>query len=203
VAALTCALNQPDRFFLLKKLGRGSAGRTPELNTVQDIRMEFRAEAYVSRTAERAALSERLQAVSQRASRLNQKAAGFFALGVGEDDQLKKFLYFFLSLEIETHAAFARINHRNTVESAVVPGAGVRPALAGLLERQLSSLGNLLDRFVWCASGSWTTLTEEDVVTFRSLKEARDAIAHGRASEPPPGFARSAELLAHKVLWHA
>jgi hypothetical protein len=203
VAALTFALNQPDRFFLLKKLGRGSAGRTPELTTVQDIRMEFRAEGYVSRPTEPTELTERLQAVSQRASRLNQKAAGFFALGVGEDDQLKKFLYFFLSLEIETHAVFGRINHRNKVESAVAPSAGVRPALAGLLERQLSSLGNLLDRFVWCASCSWTNLTETDVATFRSLKEARDAIAHGRASEPPPGFARTAELLAHKILWHA
>lgn len=203
VAALTCALNQPDRFFQLKKLGRGSAGRTPELTTVQDIRMEFRAEAYVSRPAERTELSERLQAVSQRASHLNQKAAGFFALGVGEDDQLKKFLYFFLSLEIETHAVFRRINHRDTVESAVAPSVGVRPALAGLLERQVSSLGNLLDRFVWCASCIWTNLTEADVATFRSLKEARDAIAHGKASEPPPGFARSAELLAHKILWHA
>lgn len=202
VSAITCSLNQPDRFFLLKKLGRGSAGRTPELTTIQDIRMEFRAEAYVSRPAEQAELSERLQAVTQRASRLNQKAAGFFALGVGEDDQLKKFLYFFLSLEIETHAVFGHIHHRDTVEKAVAPNAGVRPALAGLLERQVSSLTNLLDRFVWCASSTWTNLAEGDVATFRSLKEARDAIAHGRASEPPPAFARSAELLAHKILWH-
>lgn len=203
LSALTCAFNQPDRYFALKKLDRGSAGRTQELATVQDIRMEFRAEGYVSRPAGRTELSESLRAVGQRASRLNQKAAGFFALGVGEDDLLKKFLYFFLCLEIETHAVFRRVNHRDRVESAVVQGLGVRPALAALLERQVSSLSNLLDRFVWCASSRWTALTDQDVTTFKELKEARDAIAHGRASEPPPGYARSAELLAHKVLWHA
>lgn len=202
LSALTCALNQPDRFFLLKKLARASVGRTPELTTVQDIRMEFHAEAYVSRSAEREELSNKLQAVAQRASRLNQKAAGFFALGVGEEDQLKKFLYFFLSLEIETHAVFGRIDHRNKVESAVEANQAVRPALAALLERQVSSLGNLLDRFVWCATCRWTGLTDNDVAMFKTLKEARDAIAHGRASEPPPGHARSAELLAHKILWH-
>lgn len=201
LSAITCAFNQPDRFFVLKKLGRGSAGRTPELATVQDIRMEFRGEGYASRRADRAEISERLLAVTQRAARLNQKAAGFFALGLGEEDQLKKFLYFFLSLEIETHAVFGKVNHRERIEQAIAQDVGVRPALAALLERQASSLGNLLDRFVWCASAKWTNLTDQDVSTFKTLKEARDAIAHGRASEPPLGFARSAELLAHKVLW--
>ena len=49
LSALTCAFNQPDRFFVLKKLGRGLAGCTPELTAIQDIRVEFRAEGYLSR----------------------------------------------------------------------------------------------------------------------------------------------------------
>ena len=201
VSALTCAFNAPDRYVHFRRLARASVGITPELTTVQDMRVEFHAEGYVSRTLDAESLSGALQAVSERASHLNQRAAGFFALGVGEGDQLKKFLYFFLSLEIETHAVFGRIKHRAFLESAVAERQSARTAAVALLERQVTGLGNLLDRFAWCAACSWPHLSDEDVETFKRLKDARDAIAHGRASEPPQGYARSAELLAHKVLW--
>jgi hypothetical protein len=201
IAALTCSLNEPDRFVALRKLGRASAGRTPDRVTVHDIRMEFRAEGYVSYAVSPATLAEKLNAVAQRAPRLNQRAAGFFALGVGEDDQLKKFLYFFLALEIETHAVFGRINHRNKLQATLVADPTVRHATTHLLHKQVESLTNLFDRFVWCATCTWTNLTDADIGLFKSLKDARDAIAHGRASEPPAGYARSAELLAHRVIW--
>lgn len=57
------------------------------------------------------------------------------------------------------------------------------------------------DRFVWCASCNWPTLDESDLVQFKAIKGARDDIAHASASEPPLGFARQVERLAHKVLW--
>jgi hypothetical protein len=201
LSALTCAFNTPDRYVHFRKLARASAGTTPELATVQDMRVDIRAEAYVSRAVDAEALSVSLRAVSERASRLNKSAAGFFALAVGEVDQLKKFLYFFLSLEIETHATFGRINHRASLESAVADSQSARTTTIALLAKQVSGLGSLLDRFAWCAACTWPNLSDEDVETFRRLKDARDAIAHGRAAEPPQGFARVAELLAQKVLW--
>lgn len=201
VSALTCALSTSDRHVLLKKLARVSAGRTPDLTTVQDFRVEVRAEGYVSRTVSRNDLAEALQSISQRASDLNERAAAFFALGVGEVDQLKKFLYFFLSLEVETHAVFGRIDHAAKVQSTFVLNQTAHLALRTVLERQVSGLTNLFNRFVWCAACRWTHLTDGDVDTFRRLKNARDAIAHGRASEPPEGYAKNAELLAHKILW--
>lgn len=201
VSALTCAFNAPDRYVHFRRLARASAGITPELTTVQDIRVEIRGEGYVSRAVDAESISRSLQDVSERASHLNKKAARFFALGVGEVDQLKKFLYFFLSLEIETHAVFGRIKHRSFLESAVFEHQSARAAAIALLERQVLGLGNLFDRFAWCAASCWTQIRDEDVETFKRLKEARDAIAHGRVSEPPQGYARSAELLAHKVLW--
>lgn len=202
VSALTCAFNTADRHVHFTRLARTSAGITPDSITVQDIRVEISAEGYASRAVTREALTEALRAVSKRASRLNKRAAAFFALGVEEADQLKKFLYFFLSLEVETHAVFGRIQHRATLESAVAESQSARIAAIALLERQVSGLGNLLDRFVWCAACKWAHLSDEDVETFKRLKGARDAIAHGRASEPPQGYAREAELLAHKVLWY-
>jgi len=202
VSALTCAFNTPDRYVFLKKLTRTSFGRTSDLTVIQDVYVEIRAEGYASRAIDRDSLAGALQAVSQRASYLNKEAAAFFALGLREVDQLKKFLYFFLSLEVQTQAVFGKIDHHNQVGSTVTHEVSPRRTLEALLERQVSGLVNLLDRFIWCTACKWTHLTDEDVEMFKKLKDARDAIAHARASEAPSGFARSAELLARKILWH-
>jgi hypothetical protein len=133
-------------------------------------------------------------------SRLNIKAARFFALGMAEDDELKKFLYFFLALEVETHAAFGRIDHVQAFRQLLDPASTPLPAALALLSRQTDQLRNLFDRFVWNAACVWSEVTEQDVEQFKNLKTARDDIAHGRLSEPPSGYPRLAQQLAHKIL---
>lgn len=203
VATLTLALNEPDRYVALRKLARASAGRTPDGTTIHDIRLDVRAELSVSRPLDETRATLILNASVERAPRLHQRAAKYFALGTAEDDQLKKFLYFFLSLEVETHAVFGRIDHAARMREQVLrDGASApRPSTADLIARDISRWDNLFDRFVWCATCAWTGLLDDDINLFKELKSARDAIAHGRESEPPVGFARKAELLAHKVLW--
>ncbi|KRB99525.1 hypothetical protein ASE11_07365 [Hydrogenophaga sp. Root209] len=201
LTAMTCALNKPDLFVALKKLERGSSGRCVDGTHLHDIRFEGKAEAYVSRPFDEDALRNALTDVTLKASQMNPKSAKFFSLGLGEVDELKRFLNFFLALEIHTHAVFARIDHRLHVTSltSAVPSASA--VTSSMLQTKMEALTNLFDRFVWCAACVWTDLTESDVSHFLELKKARDDIAHGRASEPPAGFARSAQLLAHKILW--
>ncbi len=203
VATLTLALNEPDRYVALRKLARASAGRTPDGTTIHDIRLDVRAELTVSRPLGDARALEVIDASIKRAPKLHQRAAKYFALGTAEDDQLNKFLYFFLSLEVETHAVFGRIDHAKSLRTQVLrDGTNIRrPSAADLITRDVTKWDNLFDRFVWCAICAWPSLTDEDIKLFKGLKTARDAIAHGRESEPPAGFARKAELLAHKVLW--
>jgi hypothetical protein len=203
VATLTLALNEPDRYVKLRKLSRASAGRTPDGTTIHDLRIDVHAELSVSRPIDEMRAIQILGISAERAPRLHQRAAKYFALGTAEDDQLKKFLYFFLSLEVETHAVFGRIDHPVKVRGQVLrDGASApRPSTADLITRDIRRWSNLFDRFVWCATCVWTNLVDDDISLFKDLKHARDAIAHGEESEPPAGFARKAELLAHKVLW--
>jgi hypothetical protein len=203
VATLTLALNKPERYVALRKLARASAGRTSDGTTVHDIRLDVRAELTASRSLEEPQAIDSLAATVERAPKLHQRAATYFALGTAEDDQLKKFLYFFLSLEVETHAVFGRINHAETLRSKVLRDgtSAPRPSTTALITRDVGKWDNLFDRFVWCATCVWTCLVDDDIKLFKELKSVRDSIAHGRASEPPVGFARQAELLAHKVLW--
>lgn len=203
VATLTLALNEPDRYVALRKLARASAGRAPDGTSVHDIRLDVRGELTVSRSLPESRATESLEATVERAPKLHQRAAKYFALGTAEDDQLKKFLYFFLSLEVETHAVFGRIDHAGMLRSKVLrDGAGASlPSATLLITRDIAKWDNLFDRFVWCAACAWRHLVDDDIKLFKELKSARDAVAHGRVSEPPVGFARQAELLVHKVLW--
>lgn len=200
-SALTCALSAPDRHVSLRQLARASAGRCPDGTQVHDLRLEMNADMYVSRAIDSNGLIESLASTTTRAPKLNQRAAKFFWLGAGESDSVKKFLYFFLALEVQTHAVFTRLDHDVKVTDLLSGANGLLPDAIALVRTQVASLANLFDRFVWCAACAWPQVTEADVALFKELKDARDAIAHGRASEPPPGIPRSAQLLAHKVIW--
>ena len=204
VSALTCVLNEEEtRYVALRKITRASAGRTVAGVVVHDIRMELRAEMYISYSLANPRLAEKLELAKNLTGTLNPKASRFFALGLAEEDQLKRFLYFFLALEVETHAVFGRIDHATTLKK-LLGGTALRgDSTAKLLQGQVHSLKNLYDRFVWCATCSWPNLGDSDIAQFKLLKGARDDIAHGTTAEPPLGFARQAELLAHKVLWSA
>lgn len=203
VATLTLALNEPEHYVTLRKIDRASAGRTPDEIMVHDIRLDVSAELTVSRAFSETRAVDILETLVERAPMLHQSAAKYFALGTAEDDQLKKFLYFFLSLEVETHAVFRRIDHVHKLRSQVLRDgtSASRPYAADLITRDIAKWDNLFDRFVWCTTCAWPSLVNDDIKLFKELKKARDAIAHGRASEPPAGFARQAELLAHKILW--
>ncbi|MCA6215066.1 hypothetical protein KGA65_00780 [Ideonella sp. B7] len=163
--------------------------------------MQLQADLHTAYRLEGQALSAKLEAAREVTSSLNAKAARFFALGLAEKDQLKRFLYFFLTLEVETHAVYGRIDHASKLSKLLSENCAHGPATKKLLQTQVDSLKNLYDRFVWCATCIWSELDETDISQFKLLKGARDDIAHGTTAEPPVGFARQAELLARKVLW--
>lgn len=201
LSALTCTLNEAARYVALRKISRASFGRSPVGAVVHDTRIEMSAEAYALHTLDTEQLSEKLDLAMSLALTLNPKASRFFALGLAEQDQLKRFLYFFLALEVETNAVFGRIDHSGALMKLTDRTASCGQSTVTMLLAQVKELKNLYDRFVWCAACAWPRLNDGDIAQFKTLKKARDDIAHGTISEPPPGFAHSAELLAHKILW--
>ena len=203
VTTVTLALNEPERYVALRKLDRACVGKTRDETIVHDMRIEVRGEATLTRTLDASQSIDVPATVADQAPKLHKRAAKFFALGAAESDELKRFLYFFLSLEVETHAAFGHIDHAQMLRGRVLrdEADSQYPTATELLIRDIANWDNLLDRFVWCATCTWSSVTDGDIKLFKQLKSARDAIAHGKASEPPVGFARKAELLAHKVLW--
>jgi len=200
VTSLSCSLCAPDQYLDLRKLDRVSVGRTDIGQTVHDLRILVSGSAYGSRGTSPEVLVAGLQDTVALAPRINIKAARFFTLGMAEDDDLKKFLYFFLALEVETHAVFGRIDHSLALQQLLDPALTPLPAALALLKRQTDQIRNLFDRFVWNAASAWSGITEADVQQFKLLKTARDDIAHGTLTEPPSGYALQAQQLARKIL---
>lgn len=200
LSALTCTFSEESRCVVFRKISRALAGNTSEGVIVHDLFFVGEGEILVSYNLSVDTVAAKLEATTRLAPVLSAKTARFFALGLGEDDQLKKFLYFFLALEVETHTVFGRINHADNLKALLSSPATQRGSIFRVLQEQTSQLRNLYDRFVWCAACRWTQLTDDDVMQFKALKKARDDIVHGGASEPPPGFAKLAEMLAWKIL---
>lgn len=135
LAALACSLGAPDIRVDLRKVDRAICGVTATGTVVHDIVFRLSGTAYVSRSVPQAQLTADLATAVQLAGRLNPKVARFYSLAMHEDDELKKFLYYFLAIEIETHAAFSRIDHAAALRGLLHPTSQPRPAALTLLQR--------------------------------------------------------------------
>ena len=201
ISSLTFSLSDAKHKTHFRKIAETLMGRTQDLVPLHDTQLKVKMHISSSRRIDQSAVRLNLAEATEMASLLHPKAAQFFFLGTSESDQLKKFLYFFLALEIETHTVFKRINHDSEVARIIKENDQSPSSIHNLFKNQAAKLSNLYDRFVWCVSCVWTDLKEADISLFKELKIARDAIAHGDASMPPPGYASSAETLVRKVVW--
>src|SRR5690606_16552258 len=124
------------RHVSLHRLDRASAGRTANGNVVRDLRIEFKGEGYVSQNLPAQTLEEKLTQSLDLAASINSKVSRLFALGMSEKDEFKRFMYFFLTLEVETHAVFSRIDHTQSLATLLSSAPMNRPSTADLLKRQ-------------------------------------------------------------------
>ncbi len=155
---------------------------------------------YTSIAASAETVHAGLAGVVAQAPKLNVKVSRFFKLAMFEEDDLKRFLYFFLALEVKTHATFADTDHLAHIDSLLPISSLTGQSAAALLQRHTGNMKNLRDRFVWCAFCVWTSITDDDVKEFKRLKDIRDAIAHGSIGAPPSEAVVSIKALTIKVL---
>lgn len=199
VTSLSCSLFESGRPLPgLVQVDKTVFGITPSGETVLDMRLDLTATANTASGWNASSIRKALKHVSGILPKVDSKSASFFHLALIEEDALKKFLYFFLSIEIATHSSFGAIDH----EQCVTQLSG-KPAKSWMKDlsflREVKKWSNLRDRFLWCALFMWRHVSEEDVETFSRLKKARDDIAHGNIRKPNAADVGAAELLATKL----
>ncbi|MGA9866284.1 MAG: hypothetical protein WBQ75_07555 [Acetobacteraceae bacterium] len=198
ISALACSFVFTDPEIRFIPTDRAIFGKTKDGRTIQDIRVAFSGFGYSSRRFEAEEVQTRLSDALRLAGEINTKVARFHHLALNESDPLKRFLYFFLAIEIQTHATFAAIDHQHNLSKLIVPPARAAASAKTLFGEQRNSW-KLKDRFVWCVLCVWTDLSDSDVEELSRLKAVRDKIAHGSMSVPPVASVAVAERLATKL----
>ena len=157
------------------------------------------ASLYGSRRLEAKEVQTRLADTLRLAGEIDAKVARFYHLALNESDPLKRFLYFFLAIEIQTHATFSAIDHQQNLANLVVVPTRAAASAKVLFGEQRNSWRALKERFVWCVLCVWTHLSDSDVQELSGLKAVRDKIAHGSIAVPPDASVSAAEKLATKL----
>jgi hypothetical protein len=130
---------------------------------------------------------------------IDPRVSRFYQLASRDDDDLKRFLYFFLAIEIEVHRVFKATPRSKHIENAATLAHRVADSLARLLESRDENWNSLADRFIWCVVSTWGHLTDRDVTEFKRLKKLRDSIAHGEVSTVPKAAVIAAENLSRRI----
>ncbi|WP_422031378.1 hypothetical protein [Roseovarius sp.] len=174
-------------------------GKSLDGKTIRDWRIDFKGTAFASMAVDKGQVTEKAIQSITKAKTLDKKIAKFYYLGSIEKDPLKRFLYFFLSLEVLVHSSFKEIDHRAAVSSLLSNHPHAKDSGQKLLETHRDSWQNLRHRFVWCIMHKWTHLTDADVQQFGRLKAVRDKISHGSLTEPDAATVREIEALMLRI----
>jgi hypothetical protein len=199
LSALDCVFGTRHPPVSFPKVDRIWFGITEAGRTLQDVRVVASGTGYVSSRVPPEEVATLLANAGVLAGRMNAKITRFFHLALEESDPLKRFLYFFLSIEIATHATFASIDHSASLAAVLLAPQRLRMSLPRLFGTQREKWTALRDRFIWCVLCSWTHLTDDDVDAFGRLKAVRDKIAHGSIAAPPTNAVREVQSLAARL----
>jgi hypothetical protein len=199
LSGLSCTfgtLPNPARF---RKLERIVRGKTTDGKNVLDYGIEMRAEIRTGCAVSLSELEDRIKCSGDLATRISSDVSHFFHLALQEDDPLKRFLYFFLTIERQTHATFKSTNHAVQMAGLLQAPERVQVTGAAFFGGQHERWKSLQERFVWCALTVWTHLTDADVDNFVTVKKVRNQIAHGEIAAPPASAVLLVELVAARL----
>ena len=181
-----------------KPIDRTVYGITPNNITVNDIRITGSGVGSTSKPFTTEEIDSGIKSVAKIAGSLDLRVSRFFQLGLRDPDDLKKFLYYFLAIEIEVHRVFRTVSAAQQLQNGANLDARVSTSLAGLFESR-NNWTNLADRFIWCVVSVWKNLTDNDIKEFKRLKKIRDGIAHGDISSPDRAAVIAVQCLAKKL----
>jgi hypothetical protein len=199
-SALACVPWMEGHVVRFVPVSREAFGLTTDHTVVHDVRVVAKAEGYSSLALPTETASDFLASAAALSGSLNEKVARFYQLGLRDKDPLKRFLYFFLAVEIYTHKAFGTIEDSDQLRSLLNVPERVSGGVTRLLEGNRSTWRNLLDRFIWCSLCVWPHVTDTHIEIFQRLQRTRNEIAHGVLAIPLGADVRAIEELTTTLL---
>lgn len=199
VTSVTQLINVAGYVCAARHVAREVFGLSPTSRPVHDIRFKLSGTGSSSQVASDEFIRRAVTEAPSLALKLDPKVTRFLRLAEDEMDLLRRFLFFFLAVEVETHRSFGAIDHGAQVLGLLDLSSPQSEIMHSFLKEQPERLKNLKDRFVWCAMFAWPGMTAVDVEEFVRLKSVRDKLAHGEITAPASGAVAAIEALAFKL----
>jgi hypothetical protein len=200
VTGLSAALSTPNNPVLFIPIAREVYGTTPDNLIVRDFRLIGSAEIYVSRPFTKEILTSGIETALNTNDNIHSKVGYFFDLAIREKDNLKKFLYYFLVIEVHTHQVFKSLDYPSSFSALNNVPDRVKAEATNLLVTYQADAKNLSHRFIWCSLLKWEDITDEDIKQFKILKKFRDKIYHGEEVDMKTLPLNQAQKLALKII---
>jgi hypothetical protein len=199
ITALTAQFAKLPEVIQFESIYYGAVGVTERGETLNDFTLKAHVELQVSHHRTRTEINEILKVALNGANSITQRSADYFLLATKETDELKAFLFYFLSIEVHVYKTYKRLDRAAHLTTLLSLPERV-PAATQSLFSCARDRDDLRDQFVWCVLCAWVELRDDDVETFCQLKELRNDIAHGRVDSVTRDQVRFARQLAAKVL---
>jgi hypothetical protein len=117
-----------------------------------------------------------------------------------ESDMLKRFIYYFLVIEVITHKTFKELDYNARISQLNNIPLRIESSVTELLIERQKEARNLSERFIWCAMLKWQEINDADITQFKIIKRFRDNIYHGEEVAETSLPVNSAKRLALKLL---
>lgn len=199
LASLSITFNSGDHYVKFHPVTRVLYGETLDGKIIKPFSVTGSATLSVNRDMDESEIAETLVCTASYAVNINDKTADFFALALSETDALKRFLYFYMSIEIEIHRTFKKSDHKEHLARIITYPDIIKTNLERLFGEHRNTWTNPLERFVWCSICAWKGMEDADVDAFKRVKKTRDEISHGERSIPQPSIVKDVEILARKI----
>ncbi|MBI3547295.1 MAG: hypothetical protein HY081_12005 [Gammaproteobacteria bacterium] len=204
VTSLSAAFSSVDRPVFFLPLSREVFAETNHGKRLRDFRFSFSAEGYVSSSVTSETVSIKFESALKIFEKLHPKVGYFFDQAIREKDNLKRFIYYFLVIEIYTHSIFNKMEDSFKVSDMRNLPDRIEKSVTELLISQLLvdqvESKNLLQRFIWCAIIRWNEIDDSDIDVFKLLKNTRNSIYHGEEVIETSLPIHQAQSLALKLL---
>lgn len=200
VTALTATLSTPENSVSFIPISRIVYGITPDKLTIHDVRFTASAEIYVSKAFSMEEVISGVEAALTASDKIHSKVGFFFDLAVRESDPLKKFLYYFLVIEVHTHQVFKGLDYPSSFSDVNNVPERIESEATNLLLNYQKDAKNLTHRFIWCSLLAWKDITDKDITQFKDIKKLRDRIYHGEDVDMKALPFNQAKKLAIKII---
>lgn len=166
----------PVRFKLVARIAYGI---TDSGRRLLDQRHTITANLTHANGLDATAIHATLDDAAKLALQLHPDSARCYNLALEEEDGLKRFRYFFLTMEIRTNAVFDHLHDSAFFGTVVTSSSPLKTSLRKVFDGWRTKFDSLEQRFILCATRARQGVTDAGVNEFRRFKKSVTALRTG------------------------